>query len=78
MPIGSERILEDAMVTEFKTRKLRIARGVMLLAAAAMLATFTQSASAHDDQGWYRPREHDWHSGWIDLHQSIGAENRHS
>ena len=54
------------MVAEFKTRKRRIARGVLMLAAAAMLATFTRPASAHDDdhQGWYRPREHDWHSGW--------------
>jgi hypothetical protein len=35
-----------------------------LLAAAAMLVTLTQAASAHDDEdGWYQSRVHDWHSG---------------
>jgi len=55
------------MQTKLKTtRRQRMAHGVRLLAAAATLVTFTQAASAHDDddQGWYQPREHDWHSGW--------------
>ena len=52
------------MEIKFKTRAQRMVRGARLLAAAAMLVTFTQAASAHDDDGWYRPREHDWHSGW--------------
>ena len=54
------------METKFKTREQRMARGVLLLATAAMLVTFTLPASAHDDDDResYRPREHDWHSGW--------------
>jgi hypothetical protein len=81
VPIGFRRIVETTMVAEFKTRKRRIARGVLMLAAAAMLATFTRPASAHDDdhQGWYRPREHDWHSGWHhDWHSGphVGVHNQ--
>jgi hypothetical protein len=44
-----ERIWRTTMESEFKTRKRRMVRGVQLLAAAAMLVTFTQAASAHDD-----------------------------
>jgi hypothetical protein len=70
------------METEFKTRKRRLARGVRLLAAAAMLVAFTQVASAHDDgddNGWYQPRVHDWHHGWHhDWHSGphVGMHNK--
>ena len=37
------------MEIKFKTRAQRMVRGARLLAAAAMLVTFTQAASAHDD-----------------------------
>ena len=53
------------MQTKTMTKKLRIARLAQVLAAAAMLVTFTQAASAHDDEDeGYQPRVHDWHSGW--------------
>ncbi len=54
------------MQTKIMTKKLRIASLAPVLVAAAMLVTFTQVASAHDDDegGWYQPRVHDWHTGW--------------
>jgi hypothetical protein len=52
------------MDTRLKTRRHRVVRGVQSLAATTMLLAFTQAARAHDDDEWYRPREHDWHYGW--------------
>jgi hypothetical protein len=53
------------METKITTKKLWITRMAQVLIAAAVLVTFTQAASAHDDEDeGYQPRVHDWHSGW--------------
>jgi len=56
---GSWRTVMDTN----RLRKSRTTQAVQLLAAAALLVTLTQAASAHDEDRWYRPREHDWHGG---------------
>ncbi|RXG91109.1 hypothetical protein EAS62_25655 [Bradyrhizobium zhanjiangense] len=56
--------LRRTMMDANELQKKSLRPVLCLLGAAALLVTLTHAASAHDEEGWYRPREHDWHSGW--------------
>src|SRR5260370_38385833 len=68
------------MMDRNELRKSRATQAARLMAAAALLVTLTQAASAHDDADrWYQPREHDWHGGYHrDWHSGwhYGAHNK--
>ncbi len=62
-----------------KLRKSWATQAAGLMAAAALLVTLTQAASAHDDEDrWYQPREHDWHGGYHRDWHSGGHYGEHN